>query len=102
MEQAVISGWGQPYTRERGYPEDPSKAAAPTDARLPLPCPMSDVEIRSRLTSLLEVLEHERGALEDIDDASLGETLRAIMHLQAVIAAALEALPRPAGNGRRA
>jgi hypothetical protein len=60
---------------------------------------MSDVEVRSRLTSLLDVLEHERGALENIGDAGLDETLRAILHLQAAIGAALEALPPPASNG---
>jgi hypothetical protein len=42
---------------------------------------MSDVEIRSRLTSLLDVLEHESGALEDSGDPRPDETLRAIVRL---------------------
>ena len=63
---------------------------------------MSDVEVRSRLTSLLEVLEHERGALEEIGYPSLDESLAAITRLQSEIVAALEALPPPAGNGRHA
>jgi hypothetical protein len=63
---------------------------------------MSDVEVRSRLTSLLDVLEHERAAIEEIGYPSLDDTLRAITRLQSEIVAALEALPSPAGNGRRA
>jgi hypothetical protein len=39
---------------------------------------MSVIEVQSRLTSLLDVLEHERGALEDGGDGRLDETLRAM------------------------
>jgi hypothetical protein len=53
-----------------------------------------------RLTSLLDVLEHERGALGDFGDSGLDETIKAIMRLQLAIGAALEALPPPAGNGK--
>jgi hypothetical protein len=63
---------------------------------------MSEIEIRSRLTSLLDVLEHERGALEEIGYPSLDRTLIAITRLQSEIVAALEALPPPAGNGGHA
>jgi hypothetical protein len=61
---------------------------------------MSDVEVRSLLTSLLDVLEHERAAIETIGYPSLDETLVAITKLQTEIVAALEALPPPGGNGR--
>jgi hypothetical protein len=61
---------------------------------------MSDVEVQSRLTRLLDVLEHERAALKDIGVPSLQETLEAITSLQSTIVAALEARPPPA-SGRR-
>jgi hypothetical protein len=60
---------------------------------------MSDVEVRSRLSSLLDVLEHERVALEGIGYPSLAATLAAITKLQSEMVAALEALPPPACNG---
>jgi hypothetical protein len=63
---------------------------------------VSDVEVRSRLTSLLEVLEHERAAIELIGYPSLDETLQQITRLESEIVAVLEALPPPAGNGRHA
>jgi hypothetical protein len=62
---------------------------------------MTNIEVQSRLTSLLDVLEHERGALGDVGHVRLDETVRAVMHLQAAIGAALESFPPPAGNGRR-
>jgi hypothetical protein len=60
---------------------------------------VSDVEIRARLTSLLDLLEHERSALEESGLPSLADTLEAITRLQSEVVAALEALPPPAGNG---
>jgi hypothetical protein len=47
------------------------------------------------------VLEQERGALEDVGDSGLDETIKPIMRLQLAIGAALEALPPPPDNGRR-
>jgi hypothetical protein len=63
---------------------------------------MSDIEVRSRLTSLLDVLEHERDALKDSGDARLDETVRGIMRLKSEIAAVIESFSPPAGDGRSA
>jgi hypothetical protein len=60
---------------------------------------MSEVEVRSRPTSLLDVLEYEGVALADIGDPGLDETPGAMVALQSAILAALQALPPPAGNG---
>jgi hypothetical protein len=55
-----------------------------------------------RLTSLLDVLEHQRSALDEIGVPSLQDTLETITRLQSEIVAALESLPPPAGNGAHA
>jgi hypothetical protein len=59
---------------------------------------MSEIEVRSRLTSLLEVLEHKRAPSRK-SACPVSTTLAAITRLQSEIVAALEALPPPAGNG---
>jgi hypothetical protein len=63
---------------------------------------VGEVEVRSRLVNLLEVLEHEHAAIEAIGHPSLDETLAAITRLQGEIVAPLESLPPPGGNGRHA
>jgi hypothetical protein len=58
-----------------------------------------DVEARARLTSVSEVCEHERQALENLRDPRLDGVLQAISTLQAEIAAALASLHTPDANG---
>jgi hypothetical protein len=38
----------------------------------------SDIKVRSRLTSLLDVLEHERGTLEDTGNTRLAERAQGV------------------------
>jgi hypothetical protein len=58
-----------------------------------------DIEARARLSSVREVCEHERQALENRRDPRLDGVLRAISTLQAEIAAALASLHAPDVNG---
>ena len=59
-----------------------------------------DVEVRARLSSVSDVCEHERQALEGMDDPRLEGVLLAISRLQAEIIAALATLGPPPSNGR--
>jgi len=59
-----------------------------------------DVEARARLSSVSEVCEHERQALENLNDPRLNGVLQAISRLQAEIVAALATLGPPPANGR--
>ena len=58
-----------------------------------------DVEARSRLLSVLEVLEHEARALEGLGDARLASALRAMSVARAEIVAAVSSLEKPPRNG---
>jgi hypothetical protein len=58
-----------------------------------------DVEARARLSSVSDVCEHERQALENLRDPRLKGVLKAISTLQAEIAAALASLHAPDPNG---
>jgi hypothetical protein len=60
---------------------------------------MENVEARSRLTSVLDVCEHEMQALEALRDTRLSGVLQAMTTLRAEIVAALAALAPAAGNG---
>jgi hypothetical protein len=59
-----------------------------------------DIEARARLSSVREVCEHERQALETLRDPRLNGVLEAIARLQAEIIAALATLGPPSQNGR--
>jgi predicted TIM-barrel fold metal-dependent hydrolase len=59
---------------------------------------VSDVEARSRLASICDVLEHERHALEQLDDDRLDRALEAMKELGAAIVITL-ALEPPPPNG---
>ena len=48
---------------------------------------MTDVEARSRLLSILDVLEHEVQALQAIEDPRLNDVLRTMTELRFEIAA---------------
>jgi hypothetical protein len=54
-----------------------------------------EVEIRSRLLSVLSVLEHESDALRHADDLRLHGALRAMQQAKAEIVAALATLGVP-------
>lgn len=53
---------------------------------------MTNLEARSRLTSVLELLEHEADALQRLNDERLENVLRQIALLRAEIVAALGSL----------
>jgi CHASE1-domain containing sensor protein len=57
-----------------------------------------DSEARARLSSMRDVCEHERRALENLGDPRLEEVLQTISRLQAEIAAALASFHAPATN----
>ena len=59
----------------------------------------SVVEARSRLLSVLSVLEHEGDALHDLDDTRLVVVLQAMQHAKAEIVTALASLGSPPQNG---
>lgn len=59
----------------------------PSSTRLGLPT--TDLEARSRLSSILEVLEHEAHALHQLNDPRLTDVLAAIATLSAAIVATL-------------
>jgi len=60
---------------------------------------MENVEARSRLTSVLDVCEHEMQALEALRDPRLSGVLQAMTTLRAEIVAALAALTPAANSG---
>ena len=60
---------------------------------------MENIEARSRLTSVLDVCEHEMQALEALRDPRLSGVLQVMTTLRAEIVAALAALTPDAGNG---
>jgi hypothetical protein len=60
---------------------------------------MESVEARSRLTSVLDVCEHETQALHALRDARLSGVLQAMTTLRAEIVAALASLTPGASNG---
>ena len=57
---------------------------------------MLDVEAHSRLSSVLDVVEHEGAALDALRDGRLTAVLEAMNTLRAEIVAALAALAAPA------
>ena len=61
---------------------------------------MEDVEARARLSSVLDVCEHEGQALEALSDARLAGVLQAMSTLRAEIVAALAALTPNARKAR--
>lgn len=71
---------------------------------LNVPCAleMRDVEARSRMLSVLSVIEHELSALEALEDERLAAVLRAITVLRAEIVGAIASLEQPEANGRLA
>ena len=60
----------------------------------------ADVEARSRITSILDLLEHELQALAVLEQPRLDGVIRDGNQLRAEIVAALASLPRPQPNGR--
>jgi hypothetical protein len=58
-----------------------------------------DIEARARLSSVRDVCEHERQALENLRDPRLKGVLESISSLQAEIAAALASFHAPDENG---
>jgi hypothetical protein len=60
------------------------------------------VEVRSRLLSVLSVLEHESDALREVDDMRIHGALQAMQQTKAEIVAAIAALGGPPENGERA
>jgi hypothetical protein len=62
--------------------------------------PLVDVEARARLSSVREVCEHERQALENLRDPRLNGVLEAIARLHAEIIATLVTLGPPPQDGR--
>ena len=59
---------------------------------------MDNLEARSRLTSAIDVCEHEAHALEALNDERLGGVLRAMMLLEVEISATLAALAPDVSN----
>ena len=59
---------------------------------------MEDVEARSRLTSVFDVCEHEKQALDTLRDARLSGVLQAMTTLHAEIVAALATLTPDVSN----
>ncbi len=57
-------------------------------------------ELRSRMTSVLEIVEHEGRAISALEDPRVDGVLRAMNQLRAEIVAALAELGSPSGNGR--
>jgi hypothetical protein len=63
----------------------------------------AEVEIRSRLLSVLSVLEHEGDALREVDDMRIHGALQAMQQTKAEIVPAVAALgspPNADGAGR--
>jgi hypothetical protein len=60
---------------------------------------VGDVEAVSRLGSVLDVVEHELRALQDLRDDRLVSVLEAMTRLRAELVAALAALGQPPSNG---
>jgi hypothetical protein len=60
---------------------------------------VGDVEAVSRLRSVLDVVEHELRALQDLRDDRLVSVLEAMTRLRAELVAALAALGQPPSNG---
>lgn len=56
-------------------------------------------EIRSRLLSVLSVLEHEGDALREVDDVRIHGVLQAMQQTKAEIVAAVAVLGTPSENG---
>jgi hypothetical protein len=61
---------------------------------------VSDIEAFSRLSSVLDVLTHEGGALRDLNDERLNAVLIAMTSLQGQIELALADLRPDDTNGR--
>ena len=60
---------------------------------------MVDVEARSRLASILDVCEHEKKALDALEDPRLTGVLQAMTELRTEIFAALASLEQPTADG---
>jgi hypothetical protein len=60
----------------------------------------SDLEARSRLSSVLDVCEHEAARLERLEDPRLADVLKAMSTLRAEIVAALASFLEPPTQGR--
>jgi hypothetical protein len=60
---------------------------------------MADVEARSRLASILDVCEHEKKALDALEDPRLTGVLQAVTELRTEIFAALASLEQPTADG---
>lgn len=58
-------------------------------------------ELGSRITSVLEILEHEGRAIAALEDPRAKEVLGAMSRLRAEIVAVLTTLPGAKRNGRR-
>jgi hypothetical protein len=56
-------------------------------------------ELRSRMTSVLDLIEHEGRALGAFEEPALEGVLHALKQLREEIVAALASLPRPEPNG---
>jgi hypothetical protein len=63
--------------------------------------PTAEHEARSRLSSVLDVCEHEKNALKALEDDRLDGVLRAMTALRTEIAAALATLCPDSGNNVR-
>jgi hypothetical protein len=61
---------------------------------------VNDVEARSRLASIRDLLEPERHTLEQLDDDRLDRALEAMEELEAAIVITLALLEPPPPNGR--
>ena len=59
---------------------------------------MVDVEARSRLASIFDVCEHEKRALEALEDPRLTGVLQAMTGLRTEIVAALASLEQPTAD----
>jgi hypothetical protein len=62
---------------------------------------MTDLEARARLSSILDVLDHEAEALQTLEDRRLDDVLRAIVSLRTEIVATLGELDKrlPSNGG---
>jgi hypothetical protein len=61
--------------------------------------PGSDLEARSRLSSVLDVCEHEAARLERFEDPRLADVVKAMSTLRAEIMAALASFTQPPTEG---
>ncbi len=84
----------------RSVPARPPAGVRPAEALGSfVPVDNADTQIRSRLLSVLSVLEHEGDALRDVDDMRIHGALHAMQQTKAEIVAAVAALGNPPQNG---